>query len=280
MAPRSIWNGALLLGEVAVPVELHPGTIDRAVHFHEVRLPDGCRLVHRRVGSRSGREVPPERLAKVYAEGRGRPVLLEDAEIAAARGSRAKVIEIEHFTPVEQIDPVYYDRPYLVGAQAGGERAYRVLVSAIERTELAGIGRVVLRTREQLVALRVSDRTLVLHTMRFADEVVERDDLRLAPLHREPSAKEVEMARRLIDSYAARWRAARHRDRHREAVLALIARKAAGEEIEPGKRPRAQAPRDLLAALEASLDAGRPPRGRSGSRSRRRRTPPARSGSH
>ena len=259
--PRSLWNGTLRFGEVAIPVKLFAATEDHRIHFREVRLKDGCRIEHRLVGADSGREIKRERIAKAYETSGGKQVILSDEEIAAASGSRPKVIELEQFVAVEQIDPVFYDKPYIVGAQEGGERGYRVLLAALQRSEKAGIGRFVLRTREQLVALRPRGRALVLHTMRFADEVVDRRDLRVPPLRRPPSAKELEMAQRLVDALAVDWRAAKHRDRYTADVLALIRRKAAGKEIEPPEPQEDTATDDLSAALEQSLS----------DRSRRRR---------
>jgi DNA end-binding protein Ku len=125
LAARSIWNGTVAFGEVVVPVKLFSAVQEHSVHFHEVRLSDGCRIVHRRVGSESGSEVLAERIGKAYETSRGQQVVLEDDEIAAARGSHPKVIEIEHFVEAAQIDPVYYDHPYILGAQHGGS-AYRV----------------------------------------------------------------------------------------------------------------------------------------------------------
>lgn len=255
--PRSLWNGTIAFGEVAIPVKLFAATEDHRIHFREVRLSDGCRIEHRLVGADSGREIGREQTQKAYETSGGKQVILTDEEIAAARGSRPKVIELEHFVAVEQIDPVYHDKPYVVGAQDGGERAYRVLLSALERSGKVGIGRFVLRTREQLVALRPRGRALVLHTMRFADEVVDRRDLRVPPLRREPSAKEIEMAQRLIDALAVDWRPAKHRDSYTADVLALIRRKAKGEEIEAPEPEEREAPDDLSAALEASLSGGR-----------------------
>jgi DNA end-binding protein Ku len=256
-APRSLWNGTLAFGEVAIPVKLFSATASQRIHFREVRLRDGCRVEHRLVGANSGREIDRRRIAKAYETSSGKQVVLSDEEIAAARGSRPKVIEIEHFVADQQIDPVFYDKPYIVGAQDGGEQAYRVLLAALERSEKVGIGRFVLRTREQLVALRPHGKALVLHTMRFADEVVDRADLRVPALRREPSAKEVEMAERLIDALAVAWRPATWRDRYTADVMALIERKARGEEIEPPVHEEPEAPNDLAAALEASLHGGR-----------------------
>jgi DNA end-binding protein Ku len=250
---RSIWNGTLLFGDVAIPVKLFPATQDRRIHFREVRLSDGCRVEHRLVGADSGREVRRASALKAYETSGGKQVLLSEEEIAAARGSRPKVIELEHFVADEQIDPVFYDRAYVVGAQDGGERAYRVLLAALEKAAKVGIGRFVLRTREQLVALRPRGGALVLHTMRFADEVVDRADLRVPALRREPSPKEIEMARALVDTLSADWRPAAFRDRYTADVMRLIRRKAAGEEIEPPEVEEPEAPDDLAAALEASL---------------------------
>ncbi|HKG39554.1 MAG TPA: Ku protein [Conexibacter sp.] len=267
--PRSLWNGTIAFGEVAIPVKLFAATEDHRIHFREVRLSDGCDVEHRLVGADSGREIRREKTLKSYETSGGKQVILTDEEIAAARGSRPKVIELEHFVAVEQIDPVYYDKPYVVGAQDGGERGYRVLLAALERSGKVGIGRFVLRTREQLVALRPRGRALVLHTMRFADEVVDRRDLRVPPLRRDPSPKEIEMAQRLVDTLAADWRPAKHKDRYTADVLALIRRKARGEEIEAPEHEEPEAPDDLSAALEASLSSGRRRRAR-GAQHRRR----------
>jgi DNA end-binding protein Ku len=270
MAARSIWNGTLAFGEVAIPVKLFPATQSRRIHFSEVRLRDGCRIEHRLVGADSGREVRRASALKAYETSGGKQVLLSDEEIAAARGSRPKVIELEHFVADEQIDPVFYDRAYIVGVQDGGERAYRVLLAALEKAGKVGIGRFVLRTREQLVALRPRGGALVLHTMRFADEVVDRSDLSVPALRREPSPKEIEMAQRLVETLATDWRPAAFRDRYTAEVMRLIRRKAAGEEIEAPEVEEPEAPDDLAAALEASLGGRHGGRRRRGSGSRRR----------
>ncbi len=254
MAPRSIWNGTVAFGSVCIPVKLFSAVEDHAVHFREVRLSDGCRILHRRVGSESGREVPAERIAKAYETSRGQRVVLEDDEIAAARGSRPKVIEIEHFIETAQIDPVYYDRPYILGAQPGGERAYRVLLAALERSGKVGVGRFAMRTRERLVALGSRGNALELYTMRFANEVIDRADLDVPALRRAPAKKEIEMAKRLIDMLAEVWDPGEHEDRYRASVFELVKRKAEGKQIELPPRESLKPPTDLLVALQRSLD--------------------------
>lgn len=256
MAPRSMWNGTVAFGEVIFPVKLYSIVQERRVRFREVHLADGGRIVHKRFGSESGEEVPSERVRKAYEISDGNQVVLDEEEIAAARGANTKVIQIEHFVPGEQIDPVYYDRPYVLGAQEGGEHAYRVLLAALEQTKAVGIGRFMLRTREQLVALAAHDEALRLYTMRFADEVVSSSELDVPALSRQPTARELEMAERLVDTLAADWEPSEFQDRHRQAVMALIEAKAAGKEVEVQAAPEPEETPDLIAALEASL-AGR-----------------------
>jgi DNA end-binding protein Ku len=274
MAARSIWNGAIVFGDVVVAVKLFSAVEEHSIHFHEVRLRDGCRIVHRRVGTDSGREVPAERIGKAYETSRGHQVVLEDEEIATARGSRPKVIEIEHFVEAGQIDPVYYDHPYILGAQDGGERAYRVLHDALQRSRKVGIGRFVMRTREQLVAIAPRGKALELYTMRFADEVVDHKDLDVPALRRKPSRAEVEMAERLIDTLAATWRPASHKDRYRADVMVLIRRKAAGEKLTAPEYEPSPPATDLLAALQESVR-GSSNRKRGGKPTKRRRAPAA-----
>ena len=268
MAPRSMWNGTLAFGEVIFPVKLYSIVQERRVRFREVHLSDGGRIVHQRIGSESGQEVPGDRVAKAYELEDGNQVLLEDEEIAAARtGAGSKTIEIAEFVIGEQIDPIYYDRPYVIGAQPGGEHAYRVLLAALEKTGKVGIGRVVLRTREQLVALAPHEQALRMYTMRFADELVPRAELDVPALGREPSDRELDMAERLVETLEQTWEPKRHEDRHREAVMALIEQKAAGEAIEAPVATQARETPDLIAALEQSLKGA-------GARHRRREAEP------
>ncbi len=258
-APRSMWNGTVALGEVVFPVKLYSIAQERRVRFREVHLADGGRIVHKRFGSESGEEVPSDRIRKAYEISEGKQVVLDEEEIAAARGPNSKVIQIDHFVPADQIDPLFYDRPYVLGAQNGGEHAYRVLHAGLEKTKKVGIGRFMLRTREQLVALGSHEQALRLYTMRFADQLVSSRDLDIPALSRKPSERELEMAGRLVDSLAAAWEPEAYEDRHRQAVLGLIQQKAAGQELSvPEVREPEETP-DLIAALEASL-AGRPRR--------------------
>ena len=272
--PRSIWNGTVTFGVVNVPVKLYSATESKTVHFNELHAPDEGKIEHRRFCSREDREVPYKEVVKGYEVGSDEFVVLSKEEVAAADGPGAKTIEIEHFVPADQIDPVYYDRTYYVGAQDQGQDAYRVLHAGLEQSGRVGIGRFVFHNKEQLVALRALDGVLGLHTMRFADEVVDASDLELEKPQKKPGKREIEMAGTLVSSLAGDFDPSQYEDEYREAVLALIKQKAKGEEIETPEEPAEEPSDDLMAALEASLKGGgRRERGHGGrSRSRGERS--------
>lgn len=263
MAARSLWNGTITFGSVAIPVKLFTATSPHTLKFREVRASDGSPIEHRRIGAESGEVIAYAEIEKAYDTGKGQVVLTKE-EISAADGSHPKVIAIERFVAAEQIDPVFYDKPYIVGAQSGGEHAYRVLLAALERCDRVGIGRFVLRTREQLVAIRPLRGVLGLQTMRYADELVGKDDLELPSLRKKPQERELQMAGKLVEMLSEPWSPEDHEDAYREAVLALIEEKRAGRTIAKPK-PKPERDEDLIAALEASLG-GKSPKKRPGSR--------------
>jgi DNA end-binding protein Ku len=256
---RSIWNGAITFGTVVVPVKLFSAIEDKTVHFRELHVKDGSPIEHRRVSSKTGREVPGDRIVKGYETSAGRWVLLTDDEIKAIQAPATRTIDLEDFVPADQIDPVYLDRAYHVGVQAEGREAYGVLHAALRKTERVGIGRVVLRGREQLVALRAGDESLLeLSTMRFADELVDPGDVDVPAPRRKPTAKEIEMGRQLTKGLHERFRPGRYHDEYRERVLDYLRRKAKDPDLAPPEAEDAPEPSDdLMAALQASLDGGK-----------------------
>ena len=258
MAPRSIWNGTIAFGLVAVPIKLYSATESKSVHFHELHRRDEARIQHRRFCSKEDEEVDKDEIVRGYEVSEGEYVVLTKEEIAAADPSRGKVIEIEHFVAAAEIDPVYYDRAYYVGAQDDGEPAYRVLHEALRRSDRVGIGRFVFHNKEQLVALRALDDLLALSTMRFDDEVVSGNDLDVPSPQKKPAKREVEMAGTLVSSLETKWRPEKHEDTYRDAVMKLVDRKASGKEIElPESHHPDMAPDLLMAALEASVKGGK-----------------------
>jgi DNA end-binding protein Ku len=264
---RSIWNGTIAFGLVAVPVKVYSATEDKSVHFHQVHAADGARIQQKRMCSKERKEVPYKEVAKGYEIRSGEYVLLSKEEIDAAAGGRSRLIELEEFVRGHDVDPVFYDSTYYLGAGEDGLDAYRLLHDALKRSERAGIGRWVFHNREYLVVVRSLDGVLALHTVRFADELVDPGSLDVEEPSRPPTRREIEMAGQLVDSLQASFRPASFKDSYRERVLDLIARKAKGEALDLQAPEEPEPTPDLIAALEASL--GKPKkRAKSGSRSR------------
>ena len=256
--PRAIWSGAISFGLVNVPVKLYSATSPKTVRFHQIASKTGTRIRQQRVDPSTGEEVPYEEIVKGYEIGPDRYVLISSEELEALDPKATRTIDIEEFVDLDDIDPIYYDHSYYLAPAAGGAKAYRLLLDAMREAGKVGIGRLVLRTKQQLCALRPGDEVLTLSTMLFGDEVVAPD--RLDELdavdEAEASDRELRMAEQLIESLSAEFEPSKFHDDYRERVLELIERKAAGEEIavQPQVEEPAAAP-DLMAALEASLAA-------------------------
>jgi DNA end-binding protein Ku len=255
MAPRSLWNGAIAFGLVSVPVKVYTATESKSVHFREVHAKDGSKIEHRRICPKEGKPVDKDEVVRGYQVSARKWVELEDEEIAAAAGSQSRLIDVDHFVPASEIDPVYFEKAYYLGAQDKGRDAYALLHAALGKADRAGVGRWVFHNRERTVIVRALDDVLALHTMRFADEVVEPSGFELERVRRKPSEQEIKMAGRLVEGLHTGFDPAEHDDSYREAVLALVEAKAAGKNIELPEPEEAESADDLLAQLEASLSA-------------------------
>jgi DNA end-binding protein Ku len=252
MAPRSIWNGTITFGLVNVPIKLYSATESKTVQFHEVHARDGARIEHRRICPKDDKEVPYDDIVKGYEVDEDSFVVLEPDEIKAAAGGRGKVVHLIEFVPAADIDPIYFEKTYYVGARDADD-AYRLLHEALKKSEQAGIGRFTFHDREYLVAVRALDDAIALHTMRFHDEVVEPDELDLGDGGRAPKKPEVDMAAKLVESLDRPFKPAEYEDTYREAVLDLLKRKGKGEEIDLAEQEEPEHGDDLMAALEASM---------------------------
>jgi DNA end-binding protein Ku len=259
--PRSIWTGAISFGLVTVPVKLYSAVNRKTVRFHQLSGKSGVRIAQKRVDPQSGEEVPYEDIVKGYELSPDRYVVVEPGELETLQPKKTKAIEIEDFVELSQIDPIYYDHPYYLAPGPGGAKPYRLLLEAMKQSDKVAVARVVIRSKEQLVAIRPIGDVLEMATMLFADEVLSPERLDELADTKEVKAtkREVEVAMQLIVSLAGDFEPDRYRDTYREEVLALIERKAQGKEI--AVQPEAEevpapAP-DLMSALKASLEAVR-----------------------
>jgi DNA end-binding protein Ku len=255
---RAIWSGAISFGLVNVPVKLYAATSPKTVRFHQLSAKTGGRIRQKRVDSTTGDEVPYEDIVKGYEITPDRYVVITPDELDSLDVKATKTIDVEEFVDLADIDPIYFDHAYYVAPATGGAKAYGLLLEAMRESGKVALARIVLRSKQQLCALRPAGDVLTLSTMLFGDEVLAPD--RLDELdsvaESEASERELTMARQLIDSLSSHFEPAKYRDEYRDRVMALIERKAGGEEITltPAAEEAEPAP-DLMAALEASLAA-------------------------
>jgi DNA end-binding protein Ku len=257
-----MWSGAISFGLVNVPVKLYSAVSRKTVRFNQLNSETGNRIQQKRVDPETGEEVGYDQIVKGYELTKDRYVVITPDELDALDPEKTRTVDIEDFVDLDEIDPVYYDHPYYLVPDKGAAKAYGLLLGAMKQANKVAIARVVLRSKEQLVAIRPSGDILMMETMLFHDEVVPAHDIEDLPDGKELKAtdRELKMAQQLIDSLSSEFDPTSYHDEYREKVLELIEKKASGEEIavqpeapEPAKVP------DLMAALEASLAAVKDP---------------------
>lgn len=272
--PRAMWTGAISFGMVTVPVKLYSALNRKSVRFHQLSGKTGVRIAQKRVDPTTGEEVAYQDVVKGFEIAPDRYVVIEPGELETLQPKKTKTIEIEDFVELSQIDPVYYDHPYYLAPGPGGAKPYRLLLEAMQETGKVAIARVVIRSKENLVALRPMGDVLGMATMIFADEILPPDRLDEVAEAAEvkTTKRELDIAKQLVDSLAGEFEPERYSDTYREEVLAMIERKAQGEQIavQPTAEEVAAPAPDLMSALKASLDAVRAREGEQGAKARKR----------
>jgi DNA end-binding protein Ku len=263
-----MWTGAISFGMVTVPVKMYSAIDRKTVRFHQLSGKTGVRVAQKRVDPTTGEEVPYADIVKGYELAPDRYVVIEPGELETLQPKKTKTIEIEDFVELSQIDPVYYDHPYYLAPGAGGSKPYRLLLEAMRKTGKVAIARVVIRSKEQLVAIRPVGDALGMATMIFADEVLPADriDEIADAAEVETTMRELDIAKQLVESLAGDFEPSKYSDTYRADVLALIERKAQGKQIavQPEAEEVAAPAPDLMSALKASLDAVRAREGSDG----------------
>ncbi len=254
---RPIWSGSVSFGLVNIPVKLFSAVSRKSVRFNQIEAETGARIRQKRVSEQTGEEVEYKDIVKGYELPSGEFVTITPEELDALDPDSARTIELEEFVDLADIDPIFYDSAYYLAPSPDTQKPYKLLVTAMEESGKVGIARFVMRSKQYVAALRPADGRLLLSTMVYADEVVAPtavelfdglDDIEI-------SDKEIDMARQLISNLEANFEPEKFTDTYREAVLALIDRKAAGEDVIIPAEASAEAGSvvDLMAALEASV---------------------------
>ena len=251
---RPIWKGAITFGLISIPVRLYSATENKSLKFHLLHEKDGGRVRYQRVCSKDGEEVSWDEIVKGYEFAKDQYVTFTDEDLEALDLDSIKAIDIVTFVPIEQIDPIYYDKTYYVAPEASGLKAYRLLAEALEAESQVGVAKVALRDKEHLATIRLKDDVFVLETMHWPDEIrpanFEELDKRL-----DVRDAEVKMARQLIQQLSGDFSPEDFEDEYRVRLQELAEKKIAGQEItvsaEPSEEPAEVV--DLMEALKASV---------------------------
>jgi DNA end-binding protein Ku len=252
---RAIWSGAINFGLVSVPVKLYTAVKKKDVAFHQVDEKTGARIRNKRVSEKTGREVPYEQIAKGYEVANDEYVVIEPKELEKLDPEATHTVDIEDFVELEQIDPIYYEHTYYLAPDTGGDKAYALLLKAMKDSGKVAIGRVVIRTKQYLAAIRPYDRALALETMYFPDEIVPLEEIRGLPKQQRLSERELKMAKQLIGSLSTDFDADKYHDEYRKRVQDLIKKKAKGQTVTIHEQAK-ETPKvvDLIEALKASVE--------------------------
>ena len=254
---RAIWKGSISFGLVNIPIALYPATRREEFKFRLLRKTDLSPVNYKRVAEKDGKEVPWDQIVKGYEYEKGKYVVLKDEDFQRVDVEATQTVDIQDFVELDEIDPIFFYKPYYLEPQKGGDKAYALLRDALKDSKKVGVAKVVIKTREYLAGVKPEDGALVLELMHFADELADTTKLHI-PKKVEIGEREITMAKSLIDSMSSKWNPEKYKDDYREALMEVIEEKveAGGKEIEekPKKAPKPTKVIDLVSVLQKSLE--------------------------
>lgn len=253
---RAIWKGSISFGLVNIPVALHNATRVEELKFRLLRNTDLSPVNYKRVAETDGKEVPWAEIVKGYEYEKGRFVVLKDEDFKRVDLEATDTIDIVDFVDLAEINPIFFYKPYFLEPLKGGSSAYELLRDVLADTNKAGIAKVVIRTRQHLAAVKFNGRLLVLELMRFEHELLSPAAVKI-PAAKKPSAREISMARTLVNQMTEKWDPSRYTDDYQSALMKVIDRKikAGGKNLPAAEKPKKGPTNviDLAAVLQESL---------------------------
>jgi DNA end-binding protein Ku len=254
---RAIWKGSISFGLVNIPIALYPATRKEELKFRLLRKSDFSPVNYKRVAEKDGKEVPWNQIVKGYEYDKGKYIALKDEDFQRVDLEATQTVDIQDFVDLDEIDPVFFYKPYYLEPQKGGDKAYALLRDSLQESKKVGIAKVVIKTRQYLAGVKPEDGALVLELMHFAEELADTSKLHI-PKKVEVGKREMNMATQLIDSMSSKWSPDKYRDEYRDALMEVIEEKveAGGKEIEekPKKAPTPTKVIDLVEVLQKSLE--------------------------
>jgi DNA end-binding protein Ku len=255
---RAIWKGSISFGLVNIPIALYPATRKEELKFRLLRAKDLSPVNYKRVAEKDGKEVPWGDIVKGYEYEKGKFVVLNDKDFQRVDLEATQTVDIQDFVDLDEIDPMYFYKPYYLEPQKGGDKAYVLLREALADGKKVGIAKVVIKTRQYLAGVKALKHALVLELMHFADELLDAEKLNV-PKKVEVGKREKEMAEALVKSMSSKWDPEKYKDDYRDALMEVIEEKveSGGKEIEekPKEKKTSTKVIDLVAVLQESLKA-------------------------
>ena len=249
---KTMWRGAISFGLVSIPIRVYTATEEKTLRFNQLHEQDHGRIRYKRVCSKDDQEVPYEEIVRGYEYEKDRYVLLTDEDLEKVPVESTKTIDIQQFVDISEIDPINYKKTYYLGPEEAGVKAYQLLRESLREGQKVGIAKVSFRDKEHLAAVRLMDNVLVLDTMFWPDEL-RKPDFPELDKDVKVSDKEIDMARNLIDNLSEPWSPEGYRDEYRDALLEIVEKKVAGEEVEYIEAPEPTKVVDLMEALKQSV---------------------------
>jgi DNA end-binding protein Ku len=253
---HAIWKGSVSFSLINIPVALYPATRREELKFRLLRASDLSPVNYKRVAEADGKEVPWEQIVKGYEYEKDKFVVLKEEDFKRADIEATQSVDIIDFVELEQVDPIFFDRPYYLEPEKRGEKAYSLLREALKKTGKVGIAKVVIKTRQHLAAVKPEKNLLVLELMHFADEIIDTSELKI-PAEPPLASKELEMASDLVKKMSDQWHPEKYTDDYREALMEVIQEKVESGGKEIAAKGSAKKPTnvvDLVSVLQESLD--------------------------
>src|SRR6266480_1873505 len=255
---RAIWKGSISFGLVNIPIALYPATRKEELKFRLLRKSDLSPVNYKRVAQKDGKEVPWDQIVKGYEYEKGKFVVLKEEDFQRVDLEATQTVDIQDFVDLDEIDPMFFYKPYYLEPQKGGDKAYTLLREALSDGKKVGIAKVVIKTRQYLAGVKALKDALVLELMHFAEELADPEKLQV-PKKSAVGKREKDMAEALVKSMSSKWDPKKYKDDYREALMEVIEEKveSGGEEIEekPKEKKTPTKVIDLVAVLQESLKA-------------------------
>jgi len=251
---RSIWTGSIGFGLVNIPVKLYSGSSEQSLDLDMLHKKDQSPIRYAKVCKEEGEEVPYDEIVKGYQYEDGKYIVLTDEDFEKADATKTGMIEVVSFALITEIDASYYEKPYLIEPQKGGDRAYALLCEALKQSGKVGVARFVLRNREHLALVRAQGKALILNQLRFAHELHDTADLKL-PGSAKVDSQELKMALNLIEQHTEAFTPEDFRDTYTEELERIIEEKVQGKvPTAKGEKPLPSKVTDLMSLLKASIE--------------------------